>query len=113
MAPGLASAVTPWPLAWRCSGQQTKSDGVFDRLTPREAQVMMLIARGLSNQEIAARLYLSEPTVKTHVTRVFAKVGVHDRVHAVVLAYEAGLVRPGGAGGLDEVSPGRSTGSAT
>jgi DNA-binding NarL/FixJ family response regulator len=67
---------------------------VLDLLTPRETEVMALIARGRSNSEIAAELYLSEPTVKTHVTRIFAKIGVRDRVHAVVLAYEAGLVRP-------------------
>jgi DNA-binding NarL/FixJ family response regulator len=66
----------------------------FDALTPRETEVFTLIARGRSNGEIGAELYLSEPTVKTHVTRIFAKLGVRDRVQAVVLAYEAGLVQP-------------------
>ncbi|MFJ9321100.1 response regulator [Streptomyces globisporus] len=79
----------------RVSAPQKRS---IDGLTAREAEVLVLIARGLSNADIADRLTITDHTVKTHINRLFAKMGLRDRAQAVILAYELGLVVAGNSG---------------
>ena len=86
---------TPRPEAPQTVGAQPRyTDPELDELTEREREVLIEIAHGLSNQEIADKLFISLPTVKTHVAHILAKINARDRVQAVVFAYENGLVRP-------------------
>lgn len=81
------------------SRERPAPDERLDELTDREAEVLRLLARGSSNAEIAGELYLGEATVKTHVSKILLKLGLRDRVHAVVFAYENGVAVPGGGAG--------------
>ena len=92
-----APAVTRRLIERFAGGPSAQPPPALGELTPRELEVLRLVARGLSNAEIAGTLVVSEHTVKTHVARVLQKLDLRDRVQAVVLAYEAGIVRPGAA----------------
>jgi DNA-binding NarL/FixJ family response regulator len=79
----------------RRAAPRSERPALLGDLSDRELDVLRLLARGRSNQEIAKDLFISEATVKTHIGRIFAKLDVRDRAQAVVVAYESGLVRPG------------------
>ena len=92
----LAPTITRRLIEDFCRRPEPRDDGLaFGSLSDREQEVVVLIARGLSNAEIASSLFLSEATVKSHVARVLAKLDLRDRVQVAVFAYESGLVRPG------------------
>lgn len=93
----LAPAITRRLIERFVNSPTTTADHRLDALTDRETDVLRLVAQGLSNTEIAANLYVSQGTVKTHLGRIFTKLDLRDRVQAVVFAYETGLVRPGDA----------------
>jgi DNA-binding NarL/FixJ family response regulator len=90
----LAPTVTKRLIAEFTARPSPLTEPRLDRLTPREREVFILLAQGLSNGEIAARLFLGEATIKTHLTAILAKTSCRDRVQAVVLAYQSGLVTP-------------------
>jgi len=95
LAPAVTRAVVE-EFARRAPAAIPPEPAVLEDLTPREREVLSLLTRGLSNPEICERLVISEATAKTHVARILQKLGLRDRVQAVIYAYESGLIRPGG-----------------
>jgi DNA-binding NarL/FixJ family response regulator len=93
----LAPAVTRRLIREFAGRHRPEPPAGLDNLTPREHEVLLMVAAGLTNSEIAERLHLAQQTVKTHVSAMLFKLGLRDRVQAVVLAYESGIVVPGGA----------------
>ena len=96
LAPAVTRAVVA-EFARRSPVSDTDRSPRLEELTEREREVLLLLTRGRSNAEIAAELVVSDATVKTHVAHVLMKLGVRDRVQAVIFAYESGLVAPGQA----------------
>lgn len=97
-APTASDAVDTAPARADAADVTSGSDAALDVLTEREREVLLLLAEGLSNADIAQRLFVSDATIKTHVSNVLSKLGVHDRIHAVIYAYERGVVAPSGRG---------------
>ena len=91
------SLITRYVLPGTDAAHTTNPPAELEQLTEREREVFLLVARGRSNQEIAAELFISPATAKTHVNRVMSKLHAHDRAQLVIIAYESGLQQPGGA----------------
>ena len=108
----LAPAITSRLIAEFATHARLIPPPALASLTPREHEVLLLVAAGLANAEIARRLCLAEQTVKSHVSSVLFKLNLRDRVQAVILAYEAGLVIPGGADGASAVARKDESGQA-
>jgi DNA-binding NarL/FixJ family response regulator len=95
----LSPSVTKQLIAeFAARAKEPRTPGSLEQLTDREREVVALVAEGLSNEEIAGRLFVSPATAKTHVSRAMGKLGARDRAQLVVIAYESGLVRPGWLG---------------